>query len=178
LSSFSPEWGQRFATEEDMKAQRSVKSIEPTRFEERGPLTVAGFAGIFTPETRDGIPALWMRLAPHIGSVPGQVGNVAYGVSSMHGDKIDYTAGVEVSDGAKLPEGFTQVRITAKTFAVFSHRGHVSTIPEIVGQIGNDWLPHSGWAIAEGPQVVERYGEGFDPKTSSGVIEIWIPLKG
>ena len=160
-----------------MKAQRSFDTIQPTRFEERGPLTVAGLEGTFTPEARDGIPALWKHLAPHIGSVPGQVGAAAYGVSSMRGDKIDYTAGVEISDGAKLPDGFTQVCLTATTYAVFSHRGHVSTIPGVVGAIGNDWLPHSGWAIAEGPQVVERYGADFDPRTPSGLIEIWIPLK-
>ena len=124
--------------------------FEPARFEERGPLTIAGLGGTFTAETRDGIPALWKRFAPHIGKVPGQVGNAAYGVSSMERGGIDYIAGVEVSDGAKLPHGFSEVRLTAKTYAVFEHRGHVSTIPETVGEIGRDWLPHSGWEPAEG----------------------------
>ena len=162
-----------------MKAQRSVSSIEPTCFEERGPLAVAGFSGIFTAESRDGIPELWKRLMPHIGRVPGQVGSVAYGVSSMRVGRIDYTAGVEVSGDAALRDGFRKVTIAAKTYAVFAHRGHVSTIPAVVGTIGNEWLPRSGWAIAaERPQLVERYGADFDPKTSSGLIEILIPLKG
>ncbi len=160
-----------------MKAQRSTDIIRPARFEERGPLVVAGLGGTFTPETRDGIPELWKRFAPHIGKLPGQVGNLAYGVSSMRGGKIDYIAGVEVAGGAEQPDGFSEVRVTATTYAVFEHRGHVSTIPEIVGAIGSEWLPNSGWAIAPGPQVVERYGAGFDPKTSSGLIEILIPLK-
>ena len=90
---------------------------------------------------------------------------------------IDYLAGVEAADDAKLPDGFRRIRLTAKTYAVFTHRGHVSSISGVVGAIGREWLPHSGWAIADGPQVVERYGRGFDPKTASGLIEIWIPLK-
>jgi AraC family transcriptional regulator len=160
-----------------MKAQRSLSPIEPVRFEERGPLTIAGLGGTFTPESRNGIPELWKRLAPHIGKVPGQVGNLAYGVSSMRGGSIDYIAGVEVSDASKLPDGFRQARQTAKTYAVFEQRGHVSTIPDMVGAISNDWLPNSGWAVADGPQVIERYGKDFDPKTSSGLTEILIPLK-
>ena len=60
---------------------------------------------------------------------------------------------------------------------MFEHRGHVSTIPETVGEIGSDWLPHSGWEPAEGFRVIERYGRDFDPKTSSGLTEILIPLK-
>jgi len=160
-----------------MKAQRSSSSIQPVRFEERGPLTIAGLGGTFTPESRAGIPELWKRFAPHIGKVPGQVGQAAYGVSNMRAGSIDYTAGVEVSDASKLPDGLRQVRVTAKTYAVFEHRGHVSTVPDTVGAITNDWLPNSGWAIAGGPQVIERYGKDFDPKTSSGLTEILIPLK-
>jgi AraC family transcriptional regulator len=95
----------------------------------------------------------------------------------MRGGSIDYIAGIEVSDGATLPDGFRKVRQAAKTYAVFEHRGHVSTVPETVGAITNDWLPKSGWAVADGPQVIERYGREFDPKTSSGLTEILIPLK-
>jgi AraC family transcriptional regulator len=161
-----------------MKAQRSVSSVQPVRFEERGSLTIAGLGGTFAPEGRDGIPELWKRFAPHIGKIPGQVGMFAYGISGMRGGLIDYTAGVEVKDGAPLPEGFRKVRQVAKTYAVFEHRGHVSTIHEMVGLISREWLPKSGWAVADGPQVIERYGKEFDPKTSSGLTEILIPLKG
>jgi AraC family transcriptional regulator len=160
-----------------MKAHRVMKSIEPVRFEERGPLTVAGLGGRFTPETREGIPALWKRFAPHLGKVPGQVGGLAYGVSSMSDGAIDYVAGVEVSGDAPLPDGFTKVQVAAKTYAVFEHHGHVSTLPETIGAIGREWLPSSGWEVASGPGVIERYGRGFDPKTSSGLTEVLIPLK-
>jgi AraC family transcriptional regulator len=160
-----------------MKAQRSLSTIQPRAFRRARAIDVAGLGGTFTAETRDGIPALWKRFAPHIGKVPGQVGNAAYGVSNMERGGINYIAGVEVSEGAELPQGFTTVRLTARTYAVFEHRGHVSTIPETVGEIGREWLPHSGWEPAEGFHVIERYGRDFDPKTSSGLTEILIPLK-
>lgn len=158
--------------------QRAPSTAEPVRFEERGPLAIAGLGGRFTLEARTGIPELWKHFAPHIGRIPGQVGQAAYGISSMRGGTIDYIAGVEVADGPDLPDGFSKVRQTATIYAVFEHRGHVSTISDMVGAIINDWLPNSGWAIAPGPQVIERYGEDFDPNTSSGLTEILIPLKG
>lgn len=164
-----------------MKAQRSVSSIEPTRFDERGPIVIAGITGHFSGATLTSIPELWMRFAPHIGTVPGQIGDAAYGVvSGMSGDRegFEYTAGVEVSeDVSALPAGFSRVRIPAESYAVFTHRGHASKISETVGAIWNEWLPRSGWAVAEGPNVIERYGQDFDPKTASGIVEILIPLK-
>jgi AraC family transcriptional regulator len=42
------------------------------------------------------------------------------------------------------------------------------------------WLPTSGHerAKAQGPpDFFERYGEGFDPQTGYGDIEVWVPVK-
>jgi AraC family transcriptional regulator len=141
-----------------MRPQRAARRIEPPRFEERGPLIVSGLSGIFTAETRDRIPALWKRLAPSLGKIPGQVGNVAYGLSGMDTGAIHYLAGVEVAEDAELPEDFARVRLTASTYAVFEHRGHVSSIPQAVGEIGCDWLANSGWVPADNFRFIQRYG--------------------
>jgi AraC family transcriptional regulator len=174
-SSFSPEGS--ITREKKMKLQHAAKTIEPARIEERGQLTIAGLGGTFTAETREGIPALWKRFGPYLGKVPGQVGDAAYGVSNMQRGEINYIAGVEVLENADLPPDFSEARVNARTYAVFEHRGHVSTIPQTVGEIGRDWLPHSGWEPAEGFHIIERYGREFDPRTSSGLTEILIPLK-
>jgi len=42
--------------------------------------------------------------------------------------------------------------------------------------IWNKWLPESGHQVAEAPEF-ERYGEEFDPRTGTGGLEIWIPIK-
>ncbi|WP_227699737.1 GyrI-like domain-containing protein [Raoultella ornithinolytica] len=38
------------------------------------------------------------------------------------------------------------------------------------------WLPESGHEAADAANF-ERYGAEFDPRTGTGGLEIWIPLK-
>jgi hypothetical protein len=37
-------------------------------------------------------------------------------------------------------------------------------------------FPHKGGRGKDAPSF-ERYGDGFDPVTGLGIVEIWIPLK-
>jgi AraC family transcriptional regulator len=70
----------------------------------------------------------------------------------------------------------SRIRLPAQRPAVFSHRGHISTIRSTVYTIWNKWLPESGLAVADAPDF-ERYDDRFDPKSGSGVVEICIPIK-
>jgi AraC family transcriptional regulator len=158
--------------------------IQPSRFEDSKPLRIAGLKQRLTNETMKDIPALWQRFIPHFGKVPGQVGNIAYGLCSrleMKPFSFDYLAGVEVSGNSKLPEGFSHVDIPALHCVVFPHNDHVSKISQTVDAIWHRWLPSSGYAPIEAnsdvPYMFERYGEGFNPQTETGDIEIWIPLQ-
>jgi AraC family transcriptional regulator len=38
-------------------------------------------------------------------------------------------------------------------------------------------LPAAGLAAGDMPDVLERYGESFDPRTGNGGFEIWVPAK-
>jgi AraC family transcriptional regulator len=154
--------------------------MEPKRYENTPPMVIAGLAGDFTAATRSQIPALWMRFAPHIGKVKDEVGKAAYGVVTdmMSGkNAMHYLSGVEVKGAADLPPDFESVSIPAQRYAVFSHDGHVSRLSETIGAIGRDWWPKSGLTHAEAPDLIERYGEEFDPATGLGGMEIWIPIK-
>ena len=156
-----------------------ITHLEPPRFEDAKALLIAGLGERYTCETTAGIPALWQRFGPHIGTVPGQVGNIAYGVC-CNGDgtgNFDYICGVEVSDFGRLPAEFARVRIAAQRYAVFSHRGHISTIRRTWNTILSQWLPNSEFKAADAPDF-ERYDERFDPMTGNGVVEIWVPVKG
>lgn len=150
------------------------------RFENGKPIMIAGFAERVTSETWDKIDKLWWRFAPHIGSVPGQVGQrVAYGVVTDAGNGIDYLAGVEVSSASGLPDGFAHVGLPAQRYAVFEHVGHASKLKNTMTAIFDTWLPQSGHAHARSagaPAFFERYGEAFDPRTGTGGIEVWIPI--
>jgi AraC family transcriptional regulator len=159
-----------------MDAMRTVE-LEPPRFE-RGPeRKIAGFGEHYHHGAIEGIPGLWYRFGPHIGKVPHQVGSVTYGVSSdVDETGFDYLAGVEVASLAGLDESFRTLTLPATEYAVFTHRGHASGIHQTCEAIWGKWLPESGRQFSQAP-LFERYGEDFDPATSSGVVEIWCPLQ-
>jgi AraC family transcriptional regulator len=153
--------------------------LEPSRFEDGRPFLVAGLSARYTCESAAAIPSQWQRFNEYFGKVPGQVGNVAYGVCYNADDagNIDYLCGVEVSDFSSLPGEFSRLRIAANRYAVFSHREHVSTVRRTWNTIWNKWLPASGHIPADAPNF-ERYDEKFDPVSGMGGFEIWLPLKG
>jgi len=152
--------------------------LEPPRFEDGRPFLVAGLSERYTCESAAAIPSQWQRFNEYFGRVPGQVGDVAYGVCYNADDagNIDYLCGVEVSDFSALPAEFSRLRIAAQRYAVFSHREHVSTIRRTWNTIWNTWLPASGHLPADAPNF-ERYDAKFDPVSGMGGLEIWLPLK-
>jgi AraC family transcriptional regulator len=156
-----------------------MTKLEPPRFETTKPLLIAGLGQRYSCESSKGIPAQWQRFGPHIGNVAGQIGRTAYGVCHNSDDdgNFDYICGVEVTDFSALPAEFSRVRLSAQRYAVFSHRDHISTIRRAVNSIWNKWLPESRYEAVDAPNF-ERYGEEFDPRSGSGGLEIWIPIKG
>lgn len=152
--------------------------LEPPRFKDGKAFLVAGLSERYTSETCAAIPSQWQRFGDYFGKVPGQMGNVAYGVCYNADDNgnLDYLCGVEVSDFSALPAELSRLRISPQRYAVFSHREHVSTIRRTWNTIWNQWLPASGHIPADAPNF-ERYDGKFDPVSGMGGLEIWLPLK-
>jgi predicted transcriptional regulator YdeE len=166
------------AQEEQICAAVQSSALDPPRLEDGRALLIAGMNKAYTFETRSQIPAQWERFAPQMGRIPGQVGTTSYGVCWNYrpGSGFDYLSGVEVSEGALLPKELSHVRIPAGRYAVFTHRGHVSTIAQTLDAIWTKWLPSSGHQAADAP-CFERYGNEFDPQAGTGGFEIWVALK-
>jgi AraC family transcriptional regulator len=167
----------RLSTLEPLQMNDTAIALEPPRFVDGKALLLAGIGERCSAATLAGIPAQWQRFAPHIGHVPGQLGNVAYG-ACCNGDDAgtyDYVCGVEVADFADIPKDWSRVRIPAQRYAVFRHRDHISAVRATWTAIWNDWLPQSGYAVADAP-CYERYGEAFDGATGLGGCEIWLPV--
>ncbi|MGH8781673.1 AraC family transcriptional regulator [Paraburkholderia sp.] len=181
-------------TPEAVRAQRRVDNLdlmEPLkmnetplpalaspRIEDGAPFLVAGLSARYTCDSSTGIPSQWQRFSTHIGKIPGQIGNVAYGVNYNADDagQFDYLCGVAVRDFSTVPAELTHLRIPAQRYAVFAHPEHISTIRSAWNTIWNRWLPESGHTPADAP-LFERYDEAFDPLTGMGGFEIWLPLK-
>jgi AraC family transcriptional regulator len=153
-------------------------TLRAPRMEDGRLLLIAGLGDHYTFENITGIPGLWQRFRDHLGNVPGQVGNVAYGVcyNPDEAGNFDYIAGVEVADFASLPKDLARLRLAEQRYAVFTHDGHVSTTRSTFTAIFDDWLPKSGYRTANAPPF-ERYDERFDAHTGMGGFEIWIPVK-
>ena len=153
-------------------------TLRPPRMENGRSLLIAGLGGHFDFGSIGGIPGLWQRFHDHIGSIPGQVGNVAYGVcyNTDEAGNFDYIAGVEVTDFTALPKDFARLRLTEQLYAVFTHDQHVSSIRGTFMAIFNDWLPNSGYRSADAAPF-ERYDERFDGHTGTGGFEIWVPVR-
>lgn len=163
---------------EAIKMEEKLIPLAPPRFEKRKAFLLAGLSERYSNETSSGIPAQWQRFVPYIGHIPGQVGHTTYGAcyNSDDAGTVDYLCGVEVSDFSLLPSDLSRLRIPEQRYAVFTHREHISRIRSTWHTIFNQWLPASGYTIADAPDF-ELYSEDFDPHTGTGVVEIWIPIK-
>ena len=163
-----------------------ITALKPPRIEQRGLLLIAGLGGKYSSDTHQNIPALWRRLQPHLGNVPGQVfpagqrlkGGRTFGVSYNIDDdcNFDYLAGVEVSGFSDLPAEFARLRIPSQRYAIFTHHEHVSTMRNVAVTIWTKSLAESGYEAVDAPYL-EYYGEEFDGRTGMGGFQMWIPIK-
>src|SRR6516225_8819055 len=155
-----------------------IPDLSPPRFETLKPMVLAGIVVRYNCEAPVGIPDQWQRFAPYIGTIPGQVGRIAYGASYNFDreSNFDYMCGVEVNGSPVLPKGMTTLRLAAQKYVVFTHRGHIAGIRSACAAIWSSWFPESNHKAVEAP-MFERYGPEFDPKTGMGGVEIWIPIE-
>ena len=147
------------------------------RIAAQGRLKLAGLSGRYTQTSAVDIPLLWDRFVTMMGTIPGQVGHVSYGVccNADGAGGFEYIAAVEVADFGALPDDLGRIELPARRYAVFTHAGHVSGLPATVRGVWRA-LPTLGLAVASAPDF-ERYGPAFDGRTGMGEVEIWIPLK-
>ncbi len=157
--------------------QKSISPINPIRFEDRGAFMFAGVNRRYQSSTMAGIPSQWQSFQPHIGHLPEQKGDDAFGICHNFDEEsgFDYMCAVEVEGACDLPEGLSFLRVAPARYAVFQHMSHVASIGATMQQIWNGWLPDSGHRAADAP-LFERYSSSFDPATGNGGFEIWIAL--
>ena len=159
------------------KDQTMSVTIDAPRIEKGEVLLLAGFAQRITAENVASIPQLWQRLAQYLGHIPNEIPGYTYGLKMNSDDNgFEYLACARVSSFDGLPGEFRTERVPAQTYAVFTHRGHISTIRETMMAIWNDYLPNSELELADAPEY-ESYGKQFNTATGKGDVEIYIPIK-
>ena len=154
--------------------------LDSPRFQEGRRFLIAGLSERYRcAALAAAIPVQWQRFARYLGGIAGQVGKVAYGngCSTDEADSMDYLCGVEVADFSSVPRNFGRLCVTAQSYAVFAHRGHIGSIGDSWGAVWSTWLPGCGHEAVDGLSF-ERYGESFDPRTGTGGAELWVPIAG
>lgn len=156
---------------------RTMGLAAPT-FEQGEALLIAGMNESYCKETTSKVPQQWERFAPHLGTIPGQLGQDAYGVCHAFAPDchFQYLTGVVVDPAQPLPKGFTSVNLDARRYVVFTHTGHISSLNSTFDTIWKKWVPECGLSIARGVPFFERYTPRFDPRTGMGDVELWVPL--
>ena len=152
--------------------------LHAPRFMKGERLLVAGLGERYTCETSAAIPSQWQRFLRHLGHIPGQIGNAAYGVRCNDDDagNFDYISGVAARNFAGISATWTCLRIPEQHYAVFRHSDHVSTIRSAWNVIWNSWLPDSEYEAVDAPSF-ERYDEEFNSTTGQGGFELSVAVQ-
>jgi AraC family transcriptional regulator len=155
----------------------AVVNIAPPRFVTEPTLRFVGLAESCSFEEVARIPAQWQRFMEFYGAIDHKREEIPVGVAQPADDegRFIYTCAVEVSRFGSHPTPLTTIEIPSRTYAVFDHRGHVSTIYATYMAIWNEALPATGRALADSP-VLERHNPTFDTRTGDGGLTLWIPV--
>jgi AraC family transcriptional regulator len=157
------------------------ETMQPTLVH-RPAFHVIGMAGRFTPATTSRIPELWERFARGpMDTVPHRRGHHTLGVcvdadpATIEEAGFTYVAAVEVDRLDHVPPGMIAMTVPANTYAVFTHSGHISRLPDTVKQVWGRWVPSSPYAHVPAPDF-EWYDERWDPTTGEGEIDLYVPV--
>ena len=144
----------------------------------RNKMWVAGFGADCQADNPTAIPRLWADLNRRSSSETYPKSGPALGVCLYPegAEAMHYVAGFEVDRVAIVPAGMERVEVGGGRFAVYSHDGPVTGLPDTVHTIWSAKLAADGLIPREAP-AFELYDERFDPKTTTGTVEIWIPVE-
>jgi len=120
---------------------------------------------------------LWDEFGPRMDEIRHVTGSaMSYGLTDnmdMGSGEFDYMAAMQVSSAEDIPTGMTAYDVPAQTYAVFPCT--IPTLRDVFDQIYGVWLPSSGYARTDGPEL-ELYGETFDPRDPAAVFGVYIPV--
>ncbi len=148
------------------------------RLETHRAFRVVGLSERYAMDDIAGIPAQWQRFVPHMLTLSaGKARQTTYGICTNTDDSgLDYMCAIEVPNFDGVPRELARLSIAEHLYAHFAHKGHVTQIRRMWQTIFNEWLPTSGYEIAQAPDF-ERYGDDFDPMRGEGLLELFVPVK-
>jgi AraC family transcriptional regulator len=155
----------------------AIVHLDPPRIVDHQIVRVVGLAERCSFDTTITIPAQWQRFMECYDGIPYKRDHIPVGVNYGADDdgQFQYMCGAEVHRFGERSRELLHLEIHPRQYAVFEHRGHVSTIYETYRSIWNEAMPATGRAMADAP-VIERHNPAFNPRTGEGGLTLWIPL--
>jgi AraC family transcriptional regulator len=160
----------------ELRPHASVR-LDPPRVVDEQNMRVVGLAERCSFDTTIMIPAQWQRFMEYYDAISFKRDEIPIGVNYSADDEGQflYMCGAEVHQFGKGSRELIHLEIPTRQYAVFEHRGHVSTIYETYRCIWNEAMPATGRAVADAP-IIERHNPAFNPRTGEGGLTLWIPL--
>jgi AraC family transcriptional regulator len=151
--------------------------LDPPRIVDAPIMRVVGLAEWCSFDTIITIPAQWQRFMACYDAIPHKRHDIPIGVTYSADDdgQFQYMCGVEVDRFGERSRELQHLEIEPRQYAMFEHRGHVSTIYDTYRTIWDEAMPATGRAVADAP-VIERHNPTFSPRTGEGGLTLWIPL--
>ncbi len=151
----------------------------PCQFRSLGRLRIVGLSVPCSYSETINIPAQWQRfVADYYDGIPDKVEQMPIGMCDVPDDDggFRYVCAAEVKAFDGRNEVLTYVETEPRSYAVFAHNGHVSTIFDSYTAIWNEALPAIARKVADSP-VLEFHNDAFNPDTGLGGLTLWIPLE-
>ncbi len=127
---------------------------------------------------------LWRSFMPVRNAIENIVGPDLYSVQTyppLFFERFDVNtnfekwAAMEVSNFDSIPAGMETFELAGGDYAVFVYKGAASQAESIFRYILGDWLPGSGYTLANRPHF-EVLGEKYKKDDPDSEEEIWIPI--
>ncbi|UZD23138.1 GyrI-like domain-containing protein [Algoriphagus halophytocola] len=84
-------------------------------------------------------------------------------------------AAIPVSNTDSIPKGMNVIHLPSGEYAVFNYKGYSSQVGDFYQQIFENWLPQSGYGLANRPHFAVM-GEKYKNDDPDSEEEIWIPI--
>ncbi len=137
-----------------------------------------------TTQKENKIPELWNKFMPLADSIKNQdtdfgcLGVCFYvpNVNFTDETEFEYMACRKVSDAEEIHPEMEAYTMPQQKYAIFKHIGALDTLGETYHKIHAEWLPQSGFEMAEADEF-ELYNEEFKFGEDDSVMYIYIPVK-
>jgi AraC family transcriptional regulator len=90
--------------------------------------------------------------------------------------QLQSDAGITVSRGVRLPDGFVEKRLPAGRYARTTHHGPYATLGDTWSRLMGEWLPRSGERVGEGSSYEVYRNTPADASPEELRTDLYLPL--